>query len=125
MTLETPPGGGLLLGARSLFCRRTEGGVGALALRRLLGRGVGPGAGGGPGSSWAALSCLHGVSPARMMLLACWHLPMLRGAFRLTRLSQACIQGQCLTMRCREALISAGPHKSFLLLHTSFHEKTS
>ncbi len=107
MTLEAPPGGGLLLGARSLFCLRTEGGVGALALRRLLGRGVCPGAGavGGPGKSWAALSCSQGVSPARMMLLACWHLDMLRGAFRLTRLSQACTNGQ--TFRARQCAVSS------------------
>ena len=92
--LDAPPGGGLLLGARSLFCMRTEGGVGGRALRRLLGAdiGLGPGTHAGACNSWAALSCWHGLSPARMMLLACWHLVMLRGAFRLTRLSQACIQ---------------------------------
>ena len=92
--LEAPPGGGRLLGARSLFCLRTEGGVGARALRRLLGMspGAGVGRGGGASRSWAALSCPHGLSPARMMLPACWSLAMFRGAFRLTRRSQACSQ---------------------------------
>lgn len=95
--LDAPPGGGLLLGARSLFRRLTEGGVAGRALSGLLGTcpasvpGAWAGKGAGLGSSWAAPSCAQRLSPAKRMLLACWHPDMLRGAFLLTRPCEACM----------------------------------